>query len=316
MALTEFSLSLVIVTYNRNQVLVDTIGYLLEQARSCKAFQELLIIDQTEQHDEATDKALSEWDETGRIRWIHLTEPNLTGAMNRGLLEAKGNIVLYTDDDIIPGKDLLNNHIKAYQGHLDLAAVVGQILQPGEEPEELVYTPKGSQLRRYMDFPFRSTLGCYVENAMAGNLSVVKSKAIEVGGFDENFKPPVASRFESEFAKRLVRAGGKIWFEPSASIYHLAVKSGGTRTKGSFLASASPIYGVGDFYFTLLVGEGFERWSHVFIRPFRQVRTKFHLRHPWWIVPKFIGEVRALLCALTLKRSGQRLLNVEETTEK
>jgi hypothetical protein len=150
-------------------------------------------------------------------------------------------------------------------------------------------------------------MGQYIENAMAGNLSVKRDRALQIGGFDENFPPPVASRFESEFAKRLVRSGGRVWFEPRASLRHLAATTGGTRSKGSHLTSMSPVHGIGDCYFALRTGQGLEKWGYLARKPFREVRTKFHLRHPWWIPVKFVGELRALAAALRLSANPPSL---------
>ncbi len=303
------TLSVVIVTYQREQVLTDTIAQLLPQIDQTAGALELLVIDQTADHLPETQAALSQWAQSHRIRWLRLPEPHLTHAMNLGLLEAEGDVVLYVDDDIRPQPNLLQNHLAVYSRKPEVWAVVGQVIQPGEQPETLTYQPKGSFLFRYMDFPFRSTIPSYIENAMAGNLSVRRNRAMELGGFDENFTPPVAARFESEFAKRLVRAGGRIWFEPGASIHHLAAPSGGIRSQGSHLNSALPIFGIGDYYFALRQGRGWERLWYILRKPFREVRTRFHLRHPWWIPVKLLGEIRAFSGALRLYRVGPKFLD-------
>ncbi len=307
--MSDLRLSIVIVTYGRDQVLVDTLRPLLAQAEETAGYLETLVVDQTPVHESATDMQLRQWAEAGRIRWLRLEEPHLTRAMNQGLAAARGAIVLFTDDDIIPAPDLARRHLAAYAEHPATWAVVGQILQPGEVPEDLPYSPRGGHLRRFLDFPFRRTRGAFVENAMAGNFSMVREKALALGGFDENFTPPVASRFESEFAKRLVAAGGTIWYEPRASIRHLQAAHGGTRSQGSHLNSLSPRYGVGDYYFALRQGAGWEKWWYILKKPFREVRTKYHLRHPWWIPLKLIGELRAMVAALRLYRQGPRLLS-------
>jgi GT2 family glycosyltransferase len=287
---------------------VDTIGHHLQQAAALPQFGELIVIDQTAQHEEATTQQLQQWHEQARIRWVRCSTPHLTRSMNRGLLEASSDFVLYTDDDVVPAQGWLRSHLAAHKEHPEAWAVVGQILQPGEQAEDITYQPSGGHLMRYMDFPFRCTKGQYIENAMAGNLSVKRDKALQLGGFDENFPPPVASRFESEFAKRLVRACGRIWFEPSASLRHLAATTGGTRSKGSHLTSMSPVYGIGDCYFALRTGQGLEKWWYLGRKPFREVRTKFHLRHPWWIPVKLVGELRAQAAALRLVRKAPALI--------
>jgi glycosyltransferase involved in cell wall biosynthesis len=136
---------------------------------------------------------------------------------------------------------------------------------------------------------------------------------LAVGGFDENFIPPVSFRFETEFARRLATGGGKIRFEPQAAIRHLRAGSGGTRARGGHMASASPLHGVGDTYYALRCGRGWDRLWHILKRPFREVHTKFHLRHPWWIPVKFIGELRAIRLAVQLNQSGPKLLTTNET---
>lgn len=303
------SLSVVIPTYLREQILIDTIGYLLAQACTTEGFLELIVVDQTPFHEPSTDQMLSKWEKTGAIKWYRPETPHLTRSMNFGLLESRGDIVLFTDDDIVPSFDLLGNHLAVYhQGDSEIWAVVGQVLQPGEEPEIISYKPTGSHLFRFLDFPFRRTQGMFIENAMAGNFSVVRERAIAIGGFDENFRPPVASRFETEFAKRLIAEGGKIWFEPNAGIRHLRAETGGTRSKGSHLNSVSPRYGVGDCYYALKHGQRKEIFWYLARRPFRQVRTKFHLKRPWWIPFKFIGELLAIFEAVKLYYRGPALI--------
>src|SRR5437868_3122650 len=76
-----------------------------------------------------------------------------------------------------------------------------------------------------LDFPFNSAIPAQVANVMAGNLSVRREMALAVGGFDENFVG-VAYRFETEFCRRLLRAGGRVLFQPAASIHHLRTPTG------------------------------------------------------------------------------------------
>lgn len=75
-------ISIVIPTYGRDAVLVDSIRQLLALAVPA---DELLVIDQTLEHDEETEKRLSGWDAEGRIRWIRHQPPGHVGGLNRGL---------------------------------------------------------------------------------------------------------------------------------------------------------------------------------------------------------------------------------------
>lgn len=304
--------SVVIPTYRRGALLLDTLRKLFVLAPPPA---EILAVDQTESHPEEIAAVLQQWHDSGRLRWLRLPAPSIPRAMNTGLAEARGEFVLFGDDDILPPPDWIARHAEVYAAFPEAWAVVGRILQPedsalptpGRAPPPARCRPPGG-LRAGLDFRFNGTEPAWIENVMAGNLSVRRAPALAIGGFDENFLPPVSFRFETEFAKRMVAAGGKIRFEPAAVVRHLRVGEGGTRSQGSHLKSASPVHGVGDYYYALRCGRGWDRLRYILRRPFREVRTRFHLAHPWFIPLKLIGEIRALAQAVRLHRAGPILV--------
>ena len=91
-----FEITISIPTFGRNKTLMSTISYLLDQNPPAA---ELLIMDQTPQHDPNIEKKLSEWDTKNAIRWIRLNKPSITEAMNAALCMASHPIVLFVDDD-------------------------------------------------------------------------------------------------------------------------------------------------------------------------------------------------------------------------
>ena len=292
-------------TYCRDQVLLDTIYACQSQDEPPG---EIAIVDQTPVHDEATEQALSAMQKRGTIRWIRLPHPSIPCAMNIALLSTAKPLVLFLDDDVVPAKGLIDAHVRAHN-EFDAWAVVGQIIQPWQKPCNVSRPSAQQMLTADFDFPFHSTHPCWLRNAMAGHMSVRRDLTIRVGGFDENFMG-VAYRFETEFARRVIRAGGQIRFCPEASIQHLRAARGGTRTEGNHLASASPNHGVGDYYFAMLQGWSTETAAYMAWRMIREVATRFHLRHPWYIPVKLLGEMRAIRWASQLKRQGQALLQL------
>jgi GT2 family glycosyltransferase len=225
--------------------------------------------------------------------------------MNVALREAPSNIVLFVDDDVRPVPGLLAAHLAAHAEFPDVWAVAGQVLQPGQAAAAMACPVAEQGLRADLDFAFHGTQRAWVRNVMAGNLSVRRADALRIGGFDENFVG-VAYRFETEFARRVWHRGGRILFEPSASIRHLRAPSGGTRAYGNHLCSASPYHGEGDYYFALREGHGLSRVAYICRRMLREVSTRYHASHPWHIPVKLVGEVRALTLALRLHAEGPR----------
>lgn len=291
-------------TYGREDVLVATIRQFLEQAPRAA---EILVVDQTPLHETATDVQLSRWHEDGAINWIRLLHPSQPGALNVALRQARQPILLFLDDDIRIEPGFVAAHARHY-ANPDVWAVAGQVLQPGEAPLQGYEHKAGTGPFADFHFPFRSATPGWIANGMSGNLSVRRDRALAIGGFDENFLPPVSYRFDNDFCRRIVRAGGKIYFDPEARIHHLRAERGGTRSSGSHLTSASPKHGQGDYYFALKQGLSMSAIGYLLRRPFREVRTRFHLRHPWWIPVKLLGEFRALLQAVSLHIKGPTYL--------
>lgn len=286
--------TIVIPTYRRERVLVESLEHLL--ALPDRA-EEILVVDQTEQHESATSEYLEALDVGGSIRWIRQQPPSITAAMNRGLLDATGDIVLFLDDDITPEPELVLTHRCA---HLAQAGVLvaGRVIQPWEE---------GIDFTDINTFRFACLRPQWITEFMGGNFSVRRVQALSVGGFDENFVR-VAYRFEAEFAHRFRASGGRIRFEPEACLHHLRVVAGGTRSYGKHLTTWRPDHAVGAYYFALrTMNHG--RWLWSFLsRLLSAVATRHHLRRPWWIPVTVVAELRGMLWGWRLFLTGPKLM--------
>ena len=288
------TLSVAIVTYQREQVLVDTIAALL--ALDLQPL-EILVIDQTLSHIEPVQSQLQAWHQAQKICWLTLSPPSITAAMNRALWEAHSQRVLFVDDDVIPSPDLLLAHIHAAARFPD-ALIAGRVLQPWHQgkhhPEHLTpFQFNTLQPRLPADF-----IGC--------NFSVPRSAALELGGFDQNFKHG-ASRYEAEFAHRWLHAGHSIRYEPRALLHHLHAGSGGTRSYGDHLTTSRPSHAVGRYYFLLRTRSLLQALVAAAAALAGSIRSRHHLRRPWWIPLTLLAELRGLAWALLLNCRGPQL---------
>jgi glycosyltransferase involved in cell wall biosynthesis len=294
------NVSIAIPTYNRGEILVETIDRLLALEPGAA---EIVVVDQTETYPPPIEEKLARHASAGEIRWIRLPKPSIPHAMNEALRLTRSKIVLFVDDDILPSPYLAAAHERAYES--GVWAVVGQVLQPGEEVVHADSLTIHDGAIRDLEFPFNHDVAVDVENVIACNLSVDRERAIEIGGFDENYLA-AAYRFESDFAKRIVAAGGRVRFDPAAGIRHLKMATGGVRAHGDHRTMANPAHTAGDYYFAIHHVPAF--WRYAARRLVRNVATRFHLRHPWTIPPKIAGEIRGLFLARKLARHGRRLI--------
>ena len=288
-------ISVAIPTYGRDQVLVDTIAALLLLNPPPG---ELIVIDQTAQHDEETEQTLADWAQDEKIILFRLARPSIIMAMNTALNSATGDHVLFVDDDIKPSKNLLKVYEEVSQAHPD-ALIAGRVLQPwhhGEpEPEDkLPFLYNTLTPRACTEF-----IGC--------NFLLPRLAALRLGGFDASFVR-VAYRYEAEFAYRWRQHGYPIQYEPRALIHHLRAQRGGTRSYGLHLTTLRPDHAVGRYYYLLrtcnLIHVVCESMQNIFT----SILTRHHLRRPWWIPLTLIAEVRGFLWALRLNARGPLLL--------
>jgi len=285
-------ISIVIPSYQRGQTLLDSVQALLALEHPA---DEIIVVDQTLDPPAAVRDRLAELDAAGRIRWLRLAEPSIPAAMNHGLLASKSEVVLFLDDDIVPDARLVEGHRQAQE---ESALVAGMVLQPGQRPE----TVRASEA-----FRFNSDAPASIREFMGGNFSIRRDLAIALGGYDENFVG-AAYRFEAEFAHRYVASHGPIRYTPVAMIHHLAVATGGTRAYGHHLRTSRPEHSAGAYYY--LLRTRVPGWLLQMVwRPLRAIRTRYHLRHPWYIPSTLLAELRGLLLALRLWRQGPRLLH-------
>jgi GT2 family glycosyltransferase len=286
--------SAVIPTYGREQVLLDTLDHLL---RMSAAASEILVVDQTPRHAAETHNQLRTLNALGKIVWVQLDQPSIPRAMNTGLVKAREEIVLFLDDDVAPDEGLILAHARAHE-EPGVAVVAGRIVQPWES---------GRFAEEPGLFRFSSMSRQWVPGFMGGNFSVKRSAALAIGGFDENFVH-VAYRFEADFADRLVAVGGRILFEPAASLRHLKASDGGTRMYGDHLRTVRPSHAVGEYYYILRRFRARAWLRPLLERAISAVSTRHHLRHPWWIPVTMMAEALGFLWALGLALRGPRYL--------
>jgi GT2 family glycosyltransferase len=303
----ESPISVAIPTYRREDVLLDTIKQIL--ALDIQP-AELLVIDQTSAHTQSVEQQLHALHKTGKIIWLRQSKASIPTAMNKALLTARSEIILFVDDDIEVVSELVAAHAKAH-AQTDVALVAGQVIQSWQGECGLHEEPYVKGRSDDPDsFLFNSSRQCQIERFMGGNFSIKKDVALQLGGFDENFIK-VAYRFEAEFASRFKAAGYTICFYPEASIRHLQVLTGGTRSFGDHLTTFFPFHAVGRYYYLLKVQNRsfLQRGIRILSGPFKAVTTKFHLSHPWWIPVTFLVECSGIAWAVLLSARGARLLS-------
>jgi GT2 family glycosyltransferase len=217
-ALSFDSLTVVIPTYNRRDVLAKALeGYLAQSAPA--RIHELLVVD-----DGSTDGTESMVQEFGNkmpfpVRYLRQLKRGPAAARNFGIREAGSSLVLFTDSDIIPERGLVEQHIDWHRRNPEIAiAVLGYVTwspEVGATPFMRWYGERGGlfkyrRLQGLEKVPFEFFYTC--------NLSLKTEFLRTCGQFDEDFK--TAAFEDIELGYRLNKKGLQIMYNPAAVGYH------------------------------------------------------------------------------------------------
>jgi GT2 family glycosyltransferase len=217
-------LSIAIPTYRREQVLIDTCRQVLGQMDPAR--MELLVIDQTADHEPEVTAVIEEWKRTGCVRYFFQEKPSLTEARNRALREADGSVVLFLDDDVRLSDGMLEKHLGWYDDP-KIAAVSGETyncLDP-ENPPSMNHPEINT--RRHCGVDHAGPAGTTTGN----NHSVRREAALMIGGYDPKFVGSALAE-DMDFCRRFIKSGYQVWYDPEAWLVHLTLKTGGCGVSG------------------------------------------------------------------------------------
>ena len=155
--------------------------------------------------------------------------PNTSKAKNEGIKKAKGEVIIFFDDDVEIIKDTIQSHLKEYSDQ-SISGVAGRVINDGDSLPKITDVEVGKMNRLGTDFTnnFWSTKKQFVVHPYGCNWSLRKSVLESVGLFDMDFPAPLSAFEEVDLGLRVSKIG-KIIFSPGALVYHHRAQTGGTR---------------------------------------------------------------------------------------
>jgi GT2 family glycosyltransferase len=215
--------SVILPTYRREAILCETIQQLLVQDYPS---YELIVVDQTPAHEAKTEQFLEE--NINRFHYFKRNKPSLPAARNFGVDVAKGEIILFIDDDVRLAKDWIRKHLENYADP-KVGGVSGRVIEEGRSIVETFNVGRVTRWGRVIG-NHSSTIHTFVDWAPGGNSSFRKELIIKADKFDESFEGNAI--FEDiDFSFRLRHLGYRILFDPDAVIWHLRAIQGGCQTR-------------------------------------------------------------------------------------
>lgn len=231
-------ISVIIPTYRREEPLKETLEDVLLQDYPAL---EILVVDQTQTHTSEVQSYLENLAQSKKIQWFRLNWASLPGARNYGVRRAKGEIVLFIDDDVKLPEGYFYAHARNFLERPDVGVVAGRVfdrmkladsqkLSSNESSYEIEYLPPEAMnpgiAWYYIDL-VHTTKPQRVISPRGCNMSFRRDIFTKYNiWFDERFRGN-AVREESDFSLRLRATGYHVWYDPEAYLIHIGEETGG-----------------------------------------------------------------------------------------
>lgn len=209
--------SVVIPTFNRRDRLRRVLAALAAQDVD-ESFEVIVVSDGS---TDGTDDDLRADDVALPVTAVLQHNRGPAAARNAGVAKARGELIVFIDDDVVPEPSLLRAHLAAHQGLGDQSVVIGPMLDPPDHTMSPWVSWEQAMLAKQYDDMSAGKYTATARQFYTGNASVRRQYLLAVGGFDTEFR-----RAEDvELAFRLEDLGIEFHFEPNARAWHYAERS-------------------------------------------------------------------------------------------
>ncbi len=198
------SVSIIIPTFNGSLRIGNCLDALLPQAIEVDA--EIIVVD-----DGSSDNTCDVVRRYASVRLISQVNSGPAAARNRGVLEAKGRIVLFTDDDCVPTTGWLSAMLKPFEDPTVIGVKGAYRTRQKALVARFVQVDYEDRYRLMADLPEIDFVDTY-------SAAFRRDRFLELNGYDATF--PVACAEDIELSYRMSERGWKMVFDPTAIVYH------------------------------------------------------------------------------------------------
>jgi glycosyltransferase involved in cell wall biosynthesis len=176
--LMRMDASVVIPTYNRGRLLGVCLDCLIAQDYPKDGY-EIIVVD--DGSTDGTERVVRERESICRVKYLRQTRTLGNGAAkNRGIAEAEGEIVIFTDSDAFAPPWYVREHVRSHRTHPHSIADGPAISM--HDDRRISNPPVGSKTIRIL-----AAMDFWGEEFVNANASCGRCDLMKAGGFDESF---------------------------------------------------------------------------------------------------------------------------------
>ena len=211
--MTTPNLSVIVPTYQRCDSVERLLHALARQTLPCDAFEVIISIDGS---DDGTREMVETFSAPYSLTSIWQPNSGRARARNVGIRVARGEVLLFFDDDMEPAPDCLQQHERAHANG-SRVAVIGAVPIRCDAGDPPVADYIAAKFQQHLDRLAQPNHHFALRDFYSGHFSVRREILNEIGLFDESFR--LYGNEDLELAWRLRAAGVKLVYQPKAVAY-------------------------------------------------------------------------------------------------
>jgi glycosyltransferase involved in cell wall biosynthesis len=218
-------LSIIICSYNRRDYIIEAIDSLYRQTLARDRYEVIVVDNNSKDDTEALCREYIRTHPDGRITYLSETRQGASYARNTGAEKARGEFLVFMDDDAVAEREFMECITRFYEQHPGVSGLGGRII-----PRYIPAEP------RWMSHFVSSLVGHFNYSPVAvefepqrypleSNMAVRRSDFFAVGGFNTSI-PGVVGTLRiggegKEFFFKLKALDKKVWYDPSIRVEHI-----------------------------------------------------------------------------------------------
>jgi glycosyltransferase involved in cell wall biosynthesis len=219
------NVTVIVCTFNRSELLAKALASVASSILPDSVEWEVLVVDNNsrDRTREVVDQICHQ--HPGRFRYIFEARPGKSVALNTGILESRGDVLAFMDDDVTVEPTWLRN-LTASLDSGEWAGAGGRIL-----PAAAFSPPRWLWLKEpfnfggalFAHFDLGDEPGTLDRAPYGANMAFQRRMFEKHGGFRTDLGPRPGSSIrneDTEFGRRLLKAGERLRYEPAAVVYH------------------------------------------------------------------------------------------------
>lgn len=215
--------TVIVCTYNRCSVLANALNSVAASVLPPSIEWEVLVVDNnsTDQTRKVVDEFCRRY--PGRFLYLFEATQGKSYALNAAIQEARGEVLAFMDDDVTVDPDWLWNLTAALQNG-EWAGAGGRVIPVWScSPPSWLVVGGPHALGPFVEFDRGSEAGPLNEPPLGANMAFRRDVFKKWGGFRTDLGPSGSTLLrndDTEFGRRLLAAGERLRYEPSAVMRH------------------------------------------------------------------------------------------------